>query len=126
MKNYIILIISVILIITFGLWELKYFKTTSTYLLTEIDYVDNMIRSENFKEAKIACESFISTWDKYKFMWNIFISHDEIEMVQENVSKLKIYLEKEYLIDSIVHSNLIIENINHIISEGKVSFQTIF
>lgn len=95
MKQIATLGICIILLFAGGIFEIKYLNKTSLYIQSELEYIENAVKNENYEFAKSQFESTFSSWNKVKDSWNIFITHDEIDDINEYMIDLKSALDYE-------------------------------
>ena len=76
MKQIITMIICIAIIVVGGICEYKYFEKSSTFLSSDIDYIENAIKNENYELANKQIEQTFNSWENTKTIWNIFISNE--------------------------------------------------
>ncbi len=126
MKQWIILIIALILLIGGGIYETKYLESSSRYLLSDVYYSKQAIENNNLKLAKSHYNSLNDTWNNLKESWAIFIDHDEIGNLEEEMLKYNSYLEKENEEEAYVTILEIERLINHVIEKQEIHIGNIF
>lgn len=126
MKQWIILIIALILLIGGGIYETKYLESSSRYLLSDVYYSKQAIENNNLKLAKSHYNSLNDTWNNLKESWAIFIDHDEIGNLEEEMLKYNSYLEKENEEEVYVTILEIERLINHVIEKQEIHIGNIF
>ena len=120
MKQWIILILSFIIVIASGLWEIKYLEDTSRYALTDINYSRNLIQNSNFDMAKEQVNDISNTWDNIKTVWTIFVDHEEIGYIEEGITTYKSYVELEESDQAIVAANELERIFKHVVDKQKL------
>lgn len=128
MKSFIILIISTLLVISVGIWELGYLEETSDYLLGSADQVQNILENKNkgYKERESAIKDLKETWKTIKKPWSVYINHAEIDSINQRVISYSVYvLENNVLEASNEYENLV-DNINHILDSQRVLPENVF
>ena len=89
MKQWAILIISVIILLLAGFWQICYLEKTARYTLSDIEYVKNAAINGNFKLAKEGAENIEKTWNSIETVWHIFIDSNEIDRIEEHICNIK-------------------------------------
>ena len=95
MKQFSIMIICIIVLVTGGIFEIKYLEKSSIYLSTDMDYIKSAINSDNFLLAKEQIDKSWQTWESLKNTWNMFIIHEEIDDIDDAMIELKEYINYE-------------------------------
>ena len=125
MKQVGILIVSIILLITAGICEIKYLNNTSLYIKSDLDYIENAIRNNNYEYARVQYENTFSSWDKLKDVWHIFITSDEIDTINASMAELKYHLEFEDEKDALMTIEEIKSSITHIIFRQNLKIDNV-
>lgn len=92
-KQIIILVISLVIIVYCGIWELNYLDKTSMYLKSDLNSIKNYVENDNFDMALMGYNNLQNTWDNMSNLWNIFINHERIDYLEENMTILKTNLK---------------------------------
>jgi len=124
-KQIIILLVALFLLIFCGLWEINYLENTSRYLHGDINSVKNLVENENFEMAKKQYESIENTWNNISSVWNIFVNHERLDYLEEEMTLLKSNLEvkqKEEALNSIDKLERIV---TQIVEKQKPTFEHI-
>ena len=125
MKQYIIIVVAIIIVVLFNIWQASYLKQTSRYLLTDINEIENSVKREDFKTALNGVYELENTWNAVKAGWDIFGEHDDIEQINEHIQSMKVYAEYEDK-EELVNEYTLLENeIKHIIDAEKISFSNV-
>lgn len=69
---------------------------------------------------KNGIENIEGTWNSIKPVWHIFIDSNEIDGVEETITKMKSYTDEEDKEEIIVNANELSRTINYIVSKQKV------
>lgn len=125
-KQIIILIVSLVILVFGGLWEINYIEDTSRYLLSDINYIENLVKNEQYDIGASNLKNVEDTWKKLSGVWNIFVQHEEIDRVDELIIKYKTYILQNDKENAIVEGNSLKRVIEHIVSNQKVLAQNIF
>ena len=120
MKQVWILIISIIILITAGVSEIKYLNNTSKYLKADLDYIENAVNNGNYEYARTQIENTFASWNELKDIWHIFITSEEIDTINSNLIELKHYLDYEEEEDALIAIEQIKSSITHCISRQNL------
>ncbi len=93
MKQWLILIVSLIVLILSGIWEINYLKNSSIYALSDLEYSRNLVENGNFTLANEQINSIDDSWKNIKTVWSIFIDHEEIGNIDERILDYKTCIE---------------------------------
>ena len=122
-KQIIILLVSLFLLIFCGMWEINYLENTSRYLHSDIDSVKNLVENDNFELAKKGYENIENTWNNMSKVWNIFVNHERLDYLEEEMVLLKSNIEisqKDEALNSIEKLNRIV---SQIVEKQKPTFE---
>ena len=75
------------------MWEINYLENTSRYLHSDIDSVKNLVENDNFELAKKGYENIENTWNNMSKVWNIFVNHERLDYLEEEMVLLKSSIE---------------------------------
>lgn len=126
MKQWVILIISLFLVIFFGMYEVRYLSQSSSYILSDVEYCENAIENNNFKIAKEHLEDLENTWQNLDNIWSIFIDHDEIGNIDQELLQFKVYVEEENKEEALLSCRELKRIINHSVEKQKLSVANVF
>ncbi len=126
MKQWLILIFSIIIIIFSGIYEIKYLQNTSNYLVSDIDYCKSAIESNNFKLAQDHIENVYTTWNYLNTVWSIFVDHDEIGNIDEELLQFKLYIQEEDKKEAVVACEELKRIIEHSVEKQKLNIANVF
>ena len=120
MKQWIILIVCVILLLLTGMWRICYLEKTARYTLSDIEYVKNSAINENFDMAKEGIENVEKTWNSVKTVWHMFVDSSEVDKVEEHITQIKSYIDEEDKEEVIVNANELDRILNYIVKKQQV------
>lgn len=125
MKQIITMIICIAIIVVGGICEYKYFEKSSIFLSSDMDYIENAIKNENYELANKQIEQTYNSWENTKTIWNIFISNEEIDYIDNAMAELKKYSEYEEQEESLVAVEKIKNNLQHTVMRQKLRMDNI-
>lgn len=126
MKQWVVLIVSVCIIIFSGIYEVSYLRDTSSYLLADIEYCRNAVENNNFSIAKDHVKDVYSTWNYLDNVWSIFIDHDEMGNIKEEMLTFKLYIENENKEEAIIACRKLEQAILHSVEKQELSISNVF
>ena len=126
MKQGIILVLSLILLIFSGIWEINYLSKTSKYALSNIEYSKNALLNDNFDMAGNQIEDLEEDWKNMKVVWNMFVDHSEIDSIEETLVEYNEYIMQKNKEEALVRAELLLRNFNHIVDKQKVRAENVF
>ncbi|MBQ8044048.1 MAG: DUF4363 family protein [Clostridia bacterium] len=122
MKEYIIIGVAIAIILVLNFWQNSYLETTSRYILTDINEIENSVKREDFDSALKGAYELERTWDSVEFGWDIFGEHNDIESITEHIESIKVYAEYKDK-EELVNEYTLLENlVNHVIEAEQVNF----
>lgn len=125
MKQIITMIICAVIIVGGGICEIKYFDKSSIYLRSDMDYIQNAIENENYELANKQIEQTYNSWENTKNIWNIFITNDEIDNIDDAMAELKKYSKYEEQEESLVAVEKIKTNLEHAVQRQKLRIDNV-
>ena len=125
MKQFSIIIICIIVLVTGGIFEIKYLEKSSIYLSTDMDYIKSAINSDNFLLAKEQIDKSWQTWESLKNTWNMFIIHEEIDDIEEAMIELKEYINYENKEECIVAIEKVKRNLEHTVKRQELKIDNV-
>ena len=124
-KQIIILVVSLIVVIYCGIWEINYLDKTSMYLKSDINNVRNLVQNNNFDMAMTGYENIEKTWNNMTKLWNIFVNHDRIDYLEETMVMLKVNIQTNEKEEAIEQTNKLERIISQIVDKQKPTFEHI-
>lgn len=126
LKQFLILIISSVIILFSGIWEIKYIENSSRYLLSDVEYSKNALNNNNFDLAKEHVENMEDTWNYLKNVWNMFVIKEDVEEIDDYISSYKIHTEYDNKEESEIDCKLLENAIKDVVAKHKLKFENIF
>lgn len=124
-RQIFILLVSIFLVIFGGIWETKYLEQSANYVLSDIEYTENMLNNNNMEMAKEEIKLLENSWNNVKDSWNIFVQNDLVSNIDSSLVELKAYIEKEDKEAYIVLKKLR-ANIQEVVTREKVNLENVF
>ncbi len=125
MKQWIILIVSLVALLWAGIWQVCYLEKTAMYTLADIEYVKNAAINENFELARNGTENIENTWKNVELVWHIFVDTNEIDKIEERITMLKSYIDEEDKEEVIVNANELNRMVYYVVKKQKVNVENI-
>lgn len=122
-KQIIILVSSLFLLIYCGIWELNYLEKTSMYLKSDINNVGNLVRNDNFDMAMNGYDNIENTWNGISRVWYIFINHERIDYLEEEIIVLKSNLENRKKDEALEQVSKLERIVSQILEKQKPTFE---
>ena len=91
MKEIIIIISILIIIFTGSIVTQKYLGRTSDLLVDDLEDIKNDLEKNNLDSEKLAkkSEDMYKKWEEINAKWSIIILHDEIDLIETSLTKMK-------------------------------------
>lgn len=124
-RQIFILLVSIFLVIFGGIWETKYLEQSANYVLSDIEYTENMLNNNNMEMTKEEIKLLENSWNNVKDSWNIFVQNDLVSNIDSSLVELKAYIEKEDKEAYIVLKKLR-ANIQEVVTREKVNLENVF
>jgi len=126
MRNFVILIVAMIIVLCAGIWQIKYIEETSTFAITDVEYAINMVRNNNFDGANAHIIELDNTWKSMKNIWTIFINHNEIDDIEIALLNFKSYTKLNNKEESLIYSEQLKQNLKHVSEKQKIRIENVF
>lgn len=125
MKQCIIITVAIILVIILNIWQVNYLKTTSRYILTDINEIDISVKREDYESALKGVEELEKTWANIEPGWDIFGEHNDIEQISEHITSIKVYSKYQDKEELVNEYKLLEQLVNHIIESEQLKFSNV-
>ena len=129
LKEYIVLIIIFILLITFDVLSRNYTEKSIQFLNSEVDEIIKIsLYEENFDNNKILkkIEEFEKDWKKRQEIMSFYAEHNELEKVNVAISLMKSKIEVNKIEDAYENMVEIKYRIEHIKEKQELKLNNIF
>lgn len=129
LKEYIVLIIIFILLITFDVLSRNYTEKSIQFLNSEVDEIIKIsLYEENFDNNKILkkIEEFEKDWKKRQEIMSFYAEHNELEKVNVAISLMKSKIEVNKIEDAYENMVEIKYRIEHIKEKQEFKLNNIF
>lgn len=125
MKEIIIIIVILALIFGGAIYVQNYLEESSKYLISRLENLKEMIKNkdENMKEE---VNDIYNKWKKTDEKWAVVVLHDELDLIDESLIKMKSGVEEGDFDDSMRELETSIFLLNHINEKEKTSIKNIF
>jgi len=122
MKQCIIIASALLIVILLNFWQVDFFKTTSRYILTDINEIDNSVKREDYTAVLKGVAELEKTWEDVKSGWDIFGEHNDIEQISEHIESMKVYAKYQDK-EELVNEYYLLQNlINHVVESEELKF----
>lgn len=126
MKNILISFALFILLIISMILSINYLDTTCKSLLVVNDKIETSINSSSWDEAYAYSLKFKENWDKSAKYVSVFISHEEIDNIYDELWRLTQYTKTKNDEDSLASVHVIKYLLNHIVNMEQINIQNLF
>ncbi len=128
MKQIIIMII-ILVIIFAGAWYVqKFLNDTSYELVSKLEEIKTGLEKKNIEEEKLKQKSdeIYAKWKNMSEKWSIIVLHDELDLIETSLIKVKSKIEVGNLDESMEDVDTSIFLLEHIKEKEKTSLKNIF
>ena len=95
MKQLITLIVTLLIVIGSGIWELSYLKESSRYFLSDISNVYQIAEREDYELAKNEANKLQDTWKEIRKTWALFIHDSHMDEVGGKLVSFVSYVDSQ-------------------------------
>lgn len=126
MKQFIILIVTLIIVIGAGIWELSYLKESSRYFLSDINNVYQIAERNEYDLAKEEAEKLHDTWKAVRKTWALFIHDNHMDEIGDKLVSFVSYIDSQNR-EEIKHSyKSLASSINSVVEFEGLKAENIF
>lgn len=128
MKEIIIIITILIIIFTGSILIQNYLNKSSDLLVAELDDIKRSIENNELKNEELIkkTEEIYKKWEKTNEKWSVIILHDEIDLIETSLIKMKAEIKSGEIEDAMAEIETSIFLLNHIKEKEKTSLKNIF
>ena len=128
MKEMIIIISILIIIFTCSIVTQRYLNRTSDLLVDDLKEIKQNIENKDLDEKELAkkAEEMYEKWEKTNAKWSIIILHDEIDLIETSLIKMKAFIKTGEIEECMAELDTSIFLLNHIKEKEKTSLKNIF
>lgn len=128
MKETIIIISILIIIFTCSIVTQRYLNRTSDLLVDDLKEIKQNIENKDLDEKELAkkAEEMYEKWEKINAKWSIIVLHDEIDLIETSLIKMKAFVKAEEIEECMAELDTSIFLLNHIKEKEKTSLKNIF
>lgn len=125
MKQVTLLIIMLVVLITAGIFEISYFKDSSEYVKSDVNYILNIMKNDNISAAKEHFTKLDDTIKNVNGSWGIFLDHNTLQQLENNIEVFKIYVERGNMEKAEVYAQNIYNLLENISDVHRITFQNV-
>lgn len=126
MKQIVVLVITLVIVVSAGIWETTYLNESSSYFLSDISNIYQMAKREEFDNAKKESENLKSEWTNIRKTWALFIDDSQMDEIGDKLISFVSYIELQNN-EEITHSyNSLAGSIKSIIEFESLKAENIF
>lgn len=125
MRNIFILIVTIVVLIIYGVWELNYMDKVTGYMVADINELKEDIEKKRLDEKKDDFENLKATWNSAYSVLDMIIDSDNLMDANIILKELEYDVEKENSDEIISKCLLLKENIKSIRLKKQIIIQNI-
>lgn len=128
MKEIIIIITILIIIFTGSILTQNYLNKTSNLIVTDLEDIKKNIENKDLSNDELIkkAEETYQKWEKTNEKWSVIILHDEIDLIETSLIKMKAEIKSGEIEDAMAEIETSIFLLNHIKEKEKTSLKNIF
>lgn len=125
MKIWIISLVILIAFLTLGCWTEIYFNNTSKQLSLDLERIETHITQKKWTHVFNELESFKNQWIGYKKILSILVHHQEIDRLEEALTKTIQAVKSHSYPDSLIEIGALKHYINHVSQKEVLNFTNV-
>ena len=128
MKEFAIIIIILMIIFGTAFYIERFLNNTSDKLVSKLENLKADIETKNIGEERIReqANQIYGEWQEVSEKWSIIVLHDEIDLIQTSLIRIKSKIETKKFDESIEDLDTSIFLLKHIKEKEKTSLKNIF
>ena len=128
MKEFVIIITILMIIFGTAFYTKKFLDNTSDKLVSKLENLKADIEIKNIGEERIReqANQIYGEWQEVSEKWSIIVLHDEIDLIQTSLIRMKSKIETKKFDESIEDLDTSIFLLKHIKEKEKTSLKNIF
>lgn len=129
LKNYLVPLLLLSLLITllaFGYSLIKILETSAATILKSTEQVQVYVNNKNWLAAEVTFQQTEKEWKHIRQYWPLLIHHQEMDRIEECMSKIKSYLQHEDSNNTLAEIYVLTSYIKHIPESKALNLQNIF
>lgn len=128
MKETIIIITILIIIFSGSIITQNYLNKSSDLLIADLDYIKGSIENKDINNEEVIkkTEEMYKKWEETNTKWSVIILHDEIDLIETSLIKMKAEIRTGEIEDAIAEIETAIFLLNHIKEKEKTNLKNIF
>lgn len=127
MKEITIVLFILIIIIGGALYVDKYLENTSNEIADMLKNLRSDINSDkNIEDIKKESKEIYNKWKEVEEGWALTVTHEELDLIETSLIKMKAQIEEESLSKSIEEIDIGIFLVKHISEKEKFCLKNIF
>ena len=95
MKQLLILIITLIIVISAGIWEMSYLEESSGYFLSDINNIYQLVERNEYELAKNEADTLKDTWKDIRKTWALFIDDSRMDEIGDTLVSFVSYIQNQ-------------------------------
>ena len=128
MKQIVIIIIILIIIFGGALYVQNFLNNTSDVLVSKLEDLKTNLETGNTEGNKLkeTTDEIYSGWQDINEKWSVIVLHDEIDLIETSLIRMKSKIETENLDESMEDLDTSIFLLKHIKEKEKTNLKNIF
>ena len=125
MKQFVIVILALVIIVLLYFYQINFLETTSRYILADIEDITNAINRKDFDAVYESTKELRETFKNVEAGWDIFGEHDDVKQINENISRILVYAKYKKESDLSMEIANLEALITHVVNAEKLSFSNV-
>jgi flagellar motor component MotA len=126
MKVVSFIVISLVLIIGFGIFTTTSINSSAEKLTHHIDILEENIAEEKWQESSQSSKEISRLWSETKKTWLLFLDHQEIDNIDLTYARLNKYIEAKDLPSALAEVAALKLLVKHIPDISALTLRNIF
>jgi dihydroorotase len=126
MKKLILSLILLVIITAAGILSIRYFKSSSDYVVKDIDKTAALVRQNNWKDAQTQISNIDKEWKSTEKTWSLLTDHIEVDNIEMSLKKSKEFIETLNPSQALAELESLKFMVEHIYEKEQINLKNIF
>ncbi|HHV99493.1 MAG TPA: DUF4363 family protein [Clostridiaceae bacterium] len=125
-KAVILIAAILIIIVVSSMFVHNYLKSSSQKIINHIENIEENTRNNDWHKAEEIVSTLESLWSDTKSKWSVLIDHNEIDNIDESLTRVSSYIEEREKKLALAELSLLKQMVQHIPEKEALALENVF
>lgn len=126
MKQYVILVITIITLAIFSFWQFKFLNSSQEKINNILGEIEEALKYDNYAVASEKHNALEQQWEQLHNGVDAFSDHLDVETFEKAMSSLRVYISEQERAVALEQCSILVQVIEHIVESEKLSVASVF